>query len=525
MSLKPLNLSLLTRLIVLAIAVQSPLSLAQRQRSSDDIETGDSESFEAEAPDSSSGESTESEEPATSAKSNKNSTARRKKSVLGALKPLKEEAPKLPPAQINVKWIGPRGDLQKLDWPIQHRWVWAPLNPKFKVPIPVLRTWVQLPDLYAIKSVTGTALKFHQNPKNSPFSGKNEVVALDTNLVTTQASLQLENPQGKLEEFGLILELAPGEPIAWTHQSCLDLNLSLEKRKGTARFLYTSITCKDRGEAMELFLMHSPESNLVHTTIPKKIRETPDYTRFRIKKPTGKAKKILALFEIANQNNQDTNQYSLEIKEETNKPRSFSFNFGLSVSSLNYKEEFNNLKLTELGLTGKVGANWAVARWLSLSGNFFMTLWPISHSPSTIEAARFYGVNGRVGFRLPFQTGSLEYFFSIGWYFWGMLVPSKNYGLQQLAGPQAFLTISKPPTRSRAFYIYFKIAPISDSTSSLGLANREIAGGFGYQLNTPRPGSHSLMLTVDLANTSFDLATLNNKIELTSISGGLQFNW
>ena len=70
-------------------------------------------------------------------------------------------------------------------------------------------------------------------------------------------------------------------------------------------------------------------------------------------------------------------------------------------------------------------------RWILAA---FGTLLAFGASPSSVPTARYLGINGRVGYRLPVDLGSTEWFFLGGWYLWTMYTPDGSYGVNALSG-------------------------------------------------------------------------------------------
>ena len=205
--------------------------------------------------------------------------------------------------------------------------------------------------------------------------------------------------------------------------------------------------------------------------------------------------------------------------------RKMNFDLGASLSYLDYSESYRTLttNATELGLTLKGGANYVLNSKFELGGNLFFTALPVAlnleqvsrntttgivtTNTSDIQAARWYGFNARLGYRLPIYIHQGSLHLMTGWYLWGMNVPvsspSGAYGVKILGGPQFFLTGRFRTPKGRAFATYVKFATVQDTTGFFSMSNRELAVGGAFQISKPAEGSVRWMSTLDMAQTQF----------------------
>jgi hypothetical protein len=203
-------------------------------------------------------------------------------------------------------------------------------------------------------------------------------------------------------------------------------------------------------------------------------------------------------------------------------PRRFSASANAGFTYAAYREEPLGVDLKQVGLTVKVNAGYKlIPRLLDVAGNAFLTALPLTHSPSSITATRFYGINARLGYRVPF-SGTVEWNVLLGWYFWGMVVPDRSYGISDLTGPQIFITVGFPSRGGTGSVVaYGKLAPLADRPRAISLAHRELAFGGSVQLT--RAGAPRLWaLTLDISQTSVGSAAQGNHLYLTTASLGLQ---
>jgi hypothetical protein len=221
----------------------------------------------------------------------------------------------------------------------------------------------------------------------------------------------------------------------------------------------------------------------------------------------------------------------VKIKSEidyTQMVRKLNYDLGASLSYFDYTESYRNVtaSVTELGLTVKGGLNYVLNNHFELGGNTFFTAVPIALSleqstrstttgvvttnSNTLQPARWYGFNARLGYRLPVRLRKGSLHLMTGWYIWGMNVPAttvtNSYGVKVLGGPQFFLTGRFRTSRGRAMASYLKFATIQDTTGFFSTTNREIAVGGAFQISKPAEGSKRWMGTLDVAQAKFSNA-------------------
>jgi len=185
----------------------------------------------------------------------------------------------------------------------------------------------------------------------------------------------------------------------------------------------------------------------------------------------------------------------------------WSFDVGLSYSLIDYRETYvNTFKLAELGVTPQAGVTYRLSPKfeLNLNGYFTAAAIDLKKSPDDIENSRFYGVNGRVGYRLREFSKQARLYLMPGWYLWGQIVPgaldNRSYGVSALSGPQAFLMGRFTTQSNHQWYAYLKAAMIQDGSWNGG--NHELSLGGGYQISDPFQ-SRRWMLTFDLSQANY----------------------
>ena len=219
--------------------------------------------------------------------------------------------------------------------------------------------------------------------------------------------------------------------------------------------------------------------------------------------------------------------------EQGGERKPYLFGAGASLTYLNYQEQGQGYSaaVTEMGLTVKGNASYQlISNQVELGANAFLTAVPImlSNSPSGLSSARWYGINGRVGFRLPIESATSSYWLMTGWYFWGMLVSNTSlattYGVASLGGPQVFLSGRYVLSNGHPAYVYLKYASITDiaNTGIFSFSNVEYAGGAGYTVSQPG-SSRSWVASIDAANAQFSGG--GQSFQLLSLSVGFSTNF
>jgi hypothetical protein len=199
-----------------------------------------------------------------------------------------------------------------------------------------------------------------------------------------------------------------------------------------------------------------------------------------------------------------------------------SFAFSLGASALNYRETFSP-DLNQWGLTGKASWSYAIVpgKWdFMLSG--YLTLLALASNQPGVDI-RFLGVNGRVGYTLPWFSNPWTVRLMGGAYYTTTLVRNSPIGFTNMTGPQIYPVVRrslKTPVGSSLSF-YGKYSPIF---SGLGLDFRsfELATGGSWELPIGR--SRSFSINVDFARLQIEIDKLF-LIESNSLSLSVGFGW
>jgi hypothetical protein len=190
---------------------------------------------------------------------------------------------------------------------------------------------------------------------------------------------------------------------------------------------------------------------------------------------------------------------------------------GVAGSEQNYNELSSSTHLVETSLLGLASETYSLSpNWIAnVSGE--LTLIPLSNSLTDVPSARFFNVDAKLGYKLPLSPLWLE----MGWYAWGMLVPSGNYGVAYLGGPELFLFSTFDWIRLHPLWIYAKYASIETGLTVFSSTNRELSVGVLFALTGNKSNSHPIQL--ELTYTTSSYADSVNQFNFSQTSLGIRF--
>lgn len=216
-------------------------------------------------------------------------------------------------------------------------------------------------------------------------------------------------------------------------------------------------------------------------------------------------------------------QYLNDWKERKNLPRLGVLSPSLGVTYVSYAEtdttETAIAKLTQIALTGKVGYQ----RHLPIKGfdvgaSTFVTLLPISVSEVMTDEGlkklpiRFWGLNVRLGYKIPQVTGRWSLMMFGGFYYTTTFVDENEFGFKDMRGPQAFPVWSYQLQNNQSLSGYLKFAPIFRT----GGTSYEIASGVGWAKKLPN--RRSFTVNLDVSNFTLKFVPENVQMRTTSVS-------
>lgn len=428
-----------------------------------------------------------------------------------------------------LRWVDARGNLYKGVTVQSTKWVWSKQSDKDPFESPALRITLesQLPSDWKATRVTADGVTIAE-PLTS---GSRQRLTID--LRTARGALRFEflTATGKKIELVLVSQVSLEQPYVMIRPECGKHDLRFIVHKAKAKHLYVGLNCVDRGDSFDIYFFRSKDGTWNRTEGLLQFDPENKYLSFRsqVKKPKDQVVYSQQLFRAGTVDETGgMTEYSVVYNPRL-KPKRFFLSAGLGFTHYNYSETLPNLKMTQISLTGKVNLGIRlVPKVIDVAFNFFGNIIALKNSPDTFEdgtkipPARFYGLNGRIGYRLPVDMGATEFFFLTGWYFWGMRVPgvdeSSSYGIKTLSGPQLFFMMVNSQAGKAGWWFYTKYAMIADKFALLSTTNRELAAGVGIELSARE--KKPFAITFDAAHAQY--ANEENGMTLLSLTLGVQ---
>jgi hypothetical protein len=196
----------------------------------------------------------------------------------------------------------------------------------------------------------------------------------------------------------------------------------------------------------------------------------------------------------------------------------WSINAGLGLSSIHYTQT-NVAELNQLTVTAKGSVSKTISsnhRWdFALSG--YLGLLPLSDNLDS--GLRFFGINARVGYILPWLKKPWQLGIAGGYYVVSTY-GSADLGFSNVSGPQVYPTLRYYFNNRSFIATYIKYSPIISGAKALPFANRELAFGMAY--GRELANKHALSLTVDYASLRLLLDSV--EADTGSLSFGLSYS-
>ncbi len=427
----------------------------------------------------------------------------------------------LPSLRSTSAWLTETDQPSQLAWKKKTMWAWGSTPGPISIKHLLLRTWIFLPPKYSLASVDAAHMRQAQDPGTPPVLKTDEApFAIDMDAPADTGTLQIKDPAGKISTVKLRVEVNNPSPVAVTHPSCRESGLGLSAKRGKGNIAFSSAICVDRGNAVDLFFFYSRDGVLKKTGISGLKNTTTGMIEIHLPKPKQiwSGPRWIGGFQIAEKQTDVPAEYLVYFA-----PRAARTSSGVTpevaFTYLSYSEDPGDIRITETAVTGKLSGELnLIPSVLDVDASVFMTLVPTSHSPADFDAARFYGLNARLGYHLPLGMGATEWRFLLGAYIWGMSVPGNAYGIQSLWGPQMFISTRHQQVGTRNWSFYVKYVPL---TSGFSLGNRELASGISYQINSPEART-AWSLTLNVSDFRYKAADDSGKVGLFSTSMGIQ---
>jgi hypothetical protein len=432
---------------------------------------------------------------------------------------------KVAPPQVDVKTVDAQGRVQRWTSKVSARWVWLDKSPRSRTgQIAVAINWESLKGLGGAKSDAEfkperfTGLEIDRTVGN----GNSLKLELTTDRTLTQVVTK---------EVAVFFTLRSSSPYVDIGPECEELGVRFSMTSKLPRaLLYVGARCESIDDkAVEVRLFVPSDSALRKTPLLSKAKLGPGWIKTLVSADQIRAqgKRVpLGDLELSGSGTKLT-VYRDRVKNQGILAglKRWSLNWGLGLSYLDYNEKPDDEKIQIAALTGKVaGSAQLIPNRLDVGASAYVNLYPmrLSASPADLDPKRFFGVNLRMGYTLPFDPRWVQWSLSLGTYLWGMFGSDPRYGVNLLSGPQVYLVARKSLSRGRGWFAYGKFTPIGSSLSALNASDREVAAGGGW---TWKLGRRTAGVTLDISNLQFSLAGTENSISLSSYSLGMQFGF
>jgi hypothetical protein len=327
-------------------------------------------------------------------------------------------------------------------------------------------------------------------------------------------------------------------PALITHESCEDIGLRTSQQGESFQGSFIAMSCTRNDSGIEIHLYHGEDINL--NSAQRHIRKGNSWERSQPRQASkGRQVHSISFPEDGAQSSLETSIFQFEVESQAEVGSSLAYlvkaqkkrnsrwsgSIGLSSTFIQYQESLAALNMWGNYLTAKgSGAFEVIPGALSIGANAFGTVLPLYFSDQARPHPWFLGVNGRVGYTLPWKVWQGAFGVNLGYYFWSMIVRNQAYGLRLVSGPQLFLTYGRRGLGVRQSYFYFKFAPLFSGDPGYQFGNRDVALGSAIQINSAH-SQYPIQLTVDVAHLAISSIAAGNTIQTLTGSLGLNFSF
>lgn len=444
----------------------------------------------------------------------------------------------IPLPKYSSHWINTKGQTAAKSKVVNIQWVWNKEKPESKIPTPALliRLDHQFPSDWTPQFISSEGAIVR-----SPLVKGATFFDIETRIANPILRFKFTDSKNNEQELTLYLQSNQENTIVHNSTACEKAGHFLEGIDNNSKSLYLIMQCQDYIDRIEYTVYHSSEFKWADNGELKDRDPNNADTYIEFKNPKSQEANVYSKTLLSDAIQDDSGglvKFQIRYVPKI-PPKRLSVSAGIGTSYYNYSERpksRTSITLRQYSLTGKVNVNYQlIPKVLDFGFNMFGNLLTIMHTPEKYNGydasdAKFYGINGRLGYRLPTKLGATEFYFLTGWYFWGMYVDAANaksdFGLASLSGPQLFFMMNHMPKNKVGYWLYFKFALIADQLNISSLNNNEMAVGFGVQV-TPK-SSKPLSITVDISKAKFSNigkikpVSLENSMELMSYTLGIQ---
>jgi len=477
--------------------------------------------------------------------------------------PKRMEGPEFPKTSIQI--IDEKGKVRDLKWRNKLEWTWATENEKSSVRVPTLQLRVLLPNGW----------QRINDKTQAPVPGRILEINIRKNLVSEAHWFQ--TPKGSKRNLTFFIQTEPVFTKILEDDSCVKEGIRVKEISSGEPILAVGVKCREApDDQFDMAVFYTEDATWKKSTLGQTRQERGRMRVYRVKKPQPpkvlekdisseikmegdepqaaednpegeaeaepapepEAKPDLAAllpigtFSLDKEGTGSTSVFQVEFgdPEALTSGRRFSFSAGFGGTYLKFTQSPNSIQLTEIAITVKGAVVYDI--WpkyfdigLSFYANVFapsatLTSTSVDLLNSASSDAKFYGINFRIGYKLPFSSRNSRYSVLLGYYMWGMI--ASNFGVQSLFGPQIFFSGSWRVFDGRALYGYAKFAPISNG--GISFSNRELAAGMGLQVNSTK-SSNPIFVTLDVSKADVsaiatDIVNVTSAFSLTTYSLG-----
>jgi hypothetical protein len=420
-------------------------------------------------------------------------------------------AEELPAPKLFARWVQANGQVKRQFRSVRSHWIWDEQHQ------PVLRVELEfdLTSGWEITDAKGKSAKLKQAVRIWGGARGMQAWRVTVDQTGQSASLDLSlKVSDRVTDIASLLLLMPtrAQPYVIQAPACADQDLKLQPvAKQEGRFLFMALECIPEEDTLHFRVIRSTDAQW---SSPVRTGETLDY-----KIPRPSSSKVYQT-RLASLETQDSDGKESDFAVQftpRKKPRRWDLMAGLSGTYFKYVESGQNIDLKQLALTARAGGDYRlIPKVLNAELNVFGTVVSELLTSSSLPTARFFGVDGRLGYRLPIGLGATQWFFLAGWYWWSMAVPDDSYGVSSLYGPQVFIQLRQEAMGHHPYQVYVKAATIGDGANVFEVGNRELAGGASFGVFSD---PESIMIGVDVANTQFSKGL--NSLSLLNVSLGV----
>ncbi len=431
-----------------------------------------------------------------------------------------------PSASLILRWVDTDGALYQGASVTKMEWVWSKTQDNEKLESPALRLHIssRLPQDWTAQLVSADSITVVQ-PLSS---GETQTLVLD--LRSSRGTLQYKftDKDKKTIEMSFVAQTTVEHPFLVIRPECTKYHLNFVVHKSKARHFFNGLYCEDHLDRFKIYFFRSLDSfwNSKEGFVSAHLDNKQTVYEYEVLKPKEELQHSQRLFRVGTKDelSRET-QYSIFYQPLVSQKLFFA-TVGVGTSYYNYKENRLNLSLNQISITLKASAGIKLTPKTFDAGiNFFINPFSLlSSSNSPLPSARFYGLYGRLSYKLPLHTiqkfepflKESEFFLLSGWYLRGMA--SNVYGVANLHGPQFILLYLNAPPDNKAFWINTKLAFLTQRIGLLNISNLEIGIGGGVELSTKAKYPYALVF--DLSNTQFE--NLQNAVSLVGLTVSIQ---